>query len=135
MADTSLAKPSYDAPMYELMYIINPVLNEEQTKEIVQRVTAYLTDNGARVEQVDEMGSQRLAYPIEKKKNGHYVVVNFRMAPGANDGLVKIERALVINDDILRHLVLRFDAKMERHYEARRSGKELPKLAPPVQRA
>ena len=44
MADTSLAKPSYDAPMYELMYIINPVLNEEQTKEIVQRVRSAAID-------------------------------------------------------------------------------------------
>ena len=132
MAD---ANGSAKDPMYELMYIINPVLNEDQIKDIVQRVTAYLTDNGAAVEQVEEIGSQRLAYPIEKKKNGHYVVVNFRMATGANDGLVKIERALVINDDIMRHMVLRFDAKMERHYEAKRSGKELPKLAPPVQRA
>ena len=116
MADTpELAKPSYDAPMYELMYIINPVLNEEQTKEIVQRVTAYLTDNGAQVAQVQELGSQRLAYPIEKKRNGYYVVVNFTLATG--DILQKVERALIINDDVMRHMVLRYDAKMLRYYE------------------
>ncbi len=120
------------APLYELMYIINPVLNEDQTKDIVQRVTAYLTDHGAAVENVDETGSQRLAYPIEKKRNGYYVVVNFRLPVDKNDNLTRIERALIINDDIMRHMVLRFDAKMERHYEARRSGKDLPKIAPPV---
>lgn len=132
MADaTGAAK----APMYELMYIINPVLNEDQTKDIVQRVTAYLSDNGAEVETVEEKGSQRLAYPIEKKRNGYYVVVNFRLPTSANDGLTKIERALIINDDIMRHMVLRYDAKMERHYEAKKSGKDLPKIAPPVQQA
>lgn len=108
------------APMYELMYIINPVLNEEQTKDIVQRVTAYLSDNGAQVAEVNEMGSQRLAYPIEKKRNGYYVVVNFRLTNG--DALTKIDRALRINDDIMRHLVLRYDAKMERYYNQQKGG-------------
>lgn len=108
------------APMYELMYIINPVLNEEQTKDIVQRVTAYLSDNGAQVAEVNEMGSQRLAYPIEKKRNGYYVVVNFRLSNG--DALTKIDRALRINDDIMRHLVLRYDAKMERYYNQQKGG-------------
>lgn len=132
MADATGAKK---APMYELMYIINPVLNEDQTKDIVQRVTAYLSDNGAQVDAVEERGSQRLAYPLEKKRNGYYVTVNFRLPVTANDSLAKIERALIINDDIMRHMVLRYDAKMERHYEARRSGKELPKIAPPTQLA
>lgn len=137
MAEDATEAPASGSqdPLYELMYIINPVLNEDQTKDIVQRVTAYLSDNGARVENVDEQGSQRLAYPIEKKRNGYYVVVNFRLPVAVNGGLPKIERALIINDDIMRHLVLRYDAKMERHYQATRSGKELPKIAPPVQRA
>jgi small subunit ribosomal protein S6 len=108
------------APMYELMYIINPVLNEDQTKDIVQRVTAYLSDNGARVAEVEEKGSQRLAYPIEKKRNGYYVIVNFRL--GAGDALTKIDRALRINDDIMRHLILRYDAKMERYYNEQKGG-------------
>ena len=127
MAETNgaSAAPGADvAPMYELMYIINPVLNEEQTKEIVQRVTAYLSDNGAAVEQVVETGSQRLAYPIEKKRNGYYVVVNFRL--GTPDVLPKLDRALRINDDIMRHLLLRYDAKMQRHYDKVRSGVEMP---------
>ncbi len=137
MADANgSTDPGADAaPMYELMYIINPVLNEDQTKDIVQRVTQYLTENGAQVEHVEENGSQRLAYPIEKKRNGYYVVVNFRLPVSANGGLVKIERAMTINDDLMRHMVLRYDAKMERHYLARKRGDELPKIAPPVVQA
>ena len=117
MADTpgaATAPSTAKVPMYELMYIINPVLSEEQTKDIVQRVTAYLTDNGADVVQVNETGSQRLAYPIEKKRNGYYVIVNFRLTNPV--ALPKLERALRINDDVMRHIVLRYDAKMERHY-------------------
>ena len=108
------------APMYELMYIINPVLNEEQTKEIVQRVTAYLADSNAQIESTNEMGSQRLAYPIEKKRNGYYVVVNFRFE--SPDLLPKLERALQTNDDIMRHMVLRYDAKMLRYYDQQKTA-------------
>ena len=128
MADTPGAPAqTAPAPMYELMYIINPVLSEEQTKDIVQRVTAYLSDSGADVVQVNETGSQRLAYPIEKKRNGYYVIVNFRLSNPV--GLPKLERALRINDDVMRHLVLRYDAKMERHYTQQKAESASAKAA------
>ena len=106
-------------PMYELMYIINPVLNEEQTADIVKRVDAYLSENGATIDQTNVIGSQRLAYPIEKKRNGYYVQVNF-----SADGefIARLDRALRINDEIMRHLLLRYDAKMMRHYQAQKSA-------------
>ncbi len=109
---------------YELMYVINPVLSAEQTKEIVERVSEYFGSNGAEVTDTVEMGSQRLAYPIEKKRNGYYVNVFFNA-----DGpfIAKLDRALRINEDILRHLVLRYDAKMLRQYEkTRREGPVAP---------
>ena len=111
--------------MYELMYIINPVLNEEQTADIVKRVGAYLKENGATIDQEQVIGSQRLAYPIEKKRNGYYATVNFT-APG--EFIARLDRALRINDEIMRHLLLRYDAKMMRHYTARKSGAEMPSL-------
>lgn len=103
------------APMYELMYVINPVLNDEQTRDIVERVTKYIRENGGDVAEVNEMGSQRLAYPIQKKRNGYYVNLWFRHANG--DFIARFDRALRINDEIMRHLILRYDAKMERHYQ------------------
>ena len=106
-------------PLYELMYIINPVLNDGQTKDIAQRVTSFIRDQGGDIDNVTEIGSQRLAYPIEKKRNGYYVNLNFRHEDG---GFVEqLRRTLHINDDIMRHLVLRYDAKMERHYHQQRA--------------
>lgn len=111
--------------MYELMYIINPVLTDEQTKDIVQRVTAFMKEHEVGVVEINEIGSRRLAYPIEKKKNGYYVLVNFRTADGSF--IATFDRALRINDEIMRHLILRYDAKMLRHYEAQSgSSKEAP---------
>jgi len=109
---------------YELMYVINPVLSAEQTKEIVERVGEYLRTNGVEVTDTVEVGSQRLSYPIEKKRNGYYVNVFFS---GPGTFIAKLDRALRINEDILRHLVLRYDAKMIRQYEkTRREGPPAP---------
>ena len=105
--------------MYELMYIINPVLNDEQTRNIAARVLKFITENGGDVKEVVEMGSQRLAYPIQKKRNGFYVNVYFMHGDG--DFVAKFDRVLRINDEIMRHMVLRFDAKMERYYQAQKA--------------
>lgn len=108
-----------DRAMYELMYVVNTVLNDEQIKDIVDRVTAFIRENGGDIIEIDDRGSQRLAYPIEKKRNGHYVAAYFR-AEGAF--IARFERALRINDDILRHIILRYDAKMERHYDKQKAS-------------
>lgn len=101
--------------MYELTYIINSVISDDQVKDLVTRVTKFVEENDGEIVEVDEWGSQRLAFPIQKKRNGYYVDVYFK-APG---GIIpKLERALEIDDNILRYLTLRMDAKMIRHYEA-----------------
>ena len=104
--------------MYELTYIVNASLGDEPIKDMVARVTKYITENGGEVLDVDEWGNKRLAYPINKKRNGYYVNV-FYKAPGSM--LVKFERAMEINDNILRYLNLRMDAKMIRHYERQKA--------------
>ncbi|MDX1741398.1 MAG: 30S ribosomal protein S6 [Rhodothermales bacterium] len=102
---------------YEFTYIVNAVLSDEQIKDVVGRVSGLVTENGGEILEVDEWGSQRLAFPLSKKRNGYYVNMYFK-APG--DLVQKLERALEINDSILRYLTLRMDAKMLRHYEGRK---------------
>jgi small subunit ribosomal protein S6 len=101
---------------YELMYVVNTVLNDDQITDICDRVVAYIRDNDGEIVEEERWGSRRLAYPIEKKRNGHYALVWFRSGP---DLIARLDRALRINDDILRHMVLRYDAKMERHFAKR----------------
>jgi small subunit ribosomal protein S6 len=104
--------------MYELLYVVNTVLNDDQINDICDRVAGYIRDNDGEVIEEDRWGSRRLAYPIEKKRNGYYGIVYFRSGPQL---IARLDRALRINDDILRHLVLRYDAKMERHFEQRKT--------------
>ncbi|GAB5518776.1 MAG: 30S ribosomal protein S6 [Rhodothermales bacterium] len=106
--------------MYELTYIINAVLNDDQIKNVVTRVKEIIEKNGGEVVDTDEWGSRRLAYPIEKKRNGYYVNLYANLI---GPSIPRIERSMEIDDDILRYLTLRMDAKMIRHYERTRKAK------------
>ena len=104
--------------VYELTYIVNGVLGENQIKEVVNRINRYISEHGGNIVETDEWGTRRLSYPIRKKRNGYYVNLYFE-----SDGemIQRMERSLEIDDDILRYLTLRLDAKMLRHYEAQRA--------------
>ena len=110
---------------YEFTYIITPVLTEEQIKDTIKRVNKTVESNGGSIIEVDEWGSQRLAYQINKKRNGYYVNMYFD-APG--EIVTRLERAMEIDDNILRYLTLRMDKKMIQHYEQRK--KQAPPIAP-----
>ena len=109
-----------DKNQYELTYVISGVVKQNQVDDIVRKITQFVKDNDGEVWEVDEWGNQRLSYEIDKKRSGYYVNMYFR-APGSL--VPQLERQLKINDDVLRFLTLRMDAKMQRHYE-KQKGKE-----------
>ncbi len=111
-------------PTYELTYIVNAVLNEDQVKELSDRYQSYIEENGGKILHSEAWGSRRLAYPISKKRNGYYFNV-YLHAPGAL--IPRLERALEIEDDVLRYMTLRLDAKMIRSFEKRRTEAAQPK--------
>ena len=104
---------------YELTYIINAVLSEEQTKSAVARITRNIEEQGGEILEVDEWGTRRLAYPIRKKRNGYYVNLYFR---AAGEIIPRLERSLEIDADVLRYLTLKLDAKMLRHHELQKQA-------------
>ncbi len=90
---------------YETVFVINPELSEEATKELVEKFTKLIEANGT-IETVNEWGKRKLAYPIEDYTEGYYVVVNFTAAPAFP---AEISRIYNITDGILRSLVVRTD--------------------------
>ena len=102
---------------YELTYVISGVVQQNQVDDIVRKVNHFIESNGGDVLEVDEWGNQRLAYEIDRKRSGYYVNMYFQ-APGAL--IQRLERELEVNDDVLRYLTLRMDAKMQRHYRKRK---------------
>ena len=99
---------------YELTYIINPVLEEDQFGAVIEKVNKLITDNGGEIEEVDDWGLRKFAYEIDKKQSGYYVNMYFE-APA--ETINKVERTMRIDDEIMRYLTLKYDAKMLRHRE------------------
>lgn len=90
---------------YEIVYIFDSSLGEEQVTEKLDRYHALIAggDSGGEIQAVDHWGRRQLAYPIRKKEAGYYVVVQFRTAP---ERLPELERVLKLDDDLLRYLIV-----------------------------
>lgn len=90
---------------YEIVYIFDSKLDESQINEKLDRFHSQLTAGDAKAEitAVDHWGRRELAYPIEKRTNGYYVVEQF-----AADGvaLPELERLLKLDEDVLRYLIV-----------------------------
>lgn len=99
---------------YEFTYIVNPVLEEDQYKAAVEKVNQLFTENGGEIDEVDEWGLRKFAYPIDKKNSGYYVNM-YVTAPA--QAIAVVERNLRIDDNYMRYLTLKYDAKMLRHRE------------------
>lgn len=91
---------------YETVFIVNPELNEEAAKGMLEKFSAIITDNGGAIEKVDEWGKKKLAYLIEDYSEGYYYVVNFT-APAAVPA--ELDRVFNITDGILRSIVVKLD--------------------------
>lgn len=91
-----------------MMYIIDAALEDAPRKELIEKVSAQIAANGGTVEKVDEWGKRRLAYAINYKTEGYYVLVNFS---AESEVPQEIERLLQINEQVLRYLVIRLEEK------------------------
>ena len=96
---------------YELIYIIDTALDEEARKALITRVSETISQNGGEIEVVEEWGKRRLAYEINDKPDGHYVLLRYTANPEVPK---EIERILEISDDILRYLTTRIEVKTSR---------------------
>ena len=88
---------------YELLYIIDNDLAEEAKEALIAKLNGVVTDNGGSVEKVDKWGTKKLAYPINYKTEGYYVLVNFT-APAALPS--ELERVMRITDGVVRFMVI-----------------------------
>ncbi|MBE5802570.1 MAG: 30S ribosomal protein S6 [Clostridiales bacterium] len=95
---------------YELTYIIDTAVEENARKELIEKFSELIKQNGGEIEKVDESfwGKRRLAYPINDKPEGYYVLVTMK-AP--SDLPREIERNLEINENILRYLIIKLEEK------------------------
>ncbi len=105
---------------YETVFILTPVLSDDQMKEEVQKFQKVLTDNGAELVNTEEWGLRKLAYPIQKKSTGFYTLIEFNADPSV---ISKLETAYRRDERVIRFLTFRLDKYAAEYAEKRRSLK------------
>jgi small subunit ribosomal protein S6 len=92
---------------YEVMFIIDPTLEDAAKEATVETVKNIIAAEGE-VANVDVWGMRKLAYPIQKKNEGYYAVIEFKAQPTLPK---ELDRRLKISDNVMRHLIVNKDEK------------------------
>ncbi len=94
---------------YEVMYVIDAALEDSARIELIDRFSELVKKNGGEIDRVDEWGKRRLAYAINYKTEGYYVLMYIK-AP--SELPKELERNFQINDKILRSLIIRYEGEV-----------------------
>lgn len=89
---------------YEIMAILDPEAEEQTVAGVVDRITKILSDREGEVSNVDRWGRRKLAYEINRKSEGNYVLVVFKSEPEA---LAELDRVLNLADEVIRFKIIR----------------------------
>ena len=103
---------------YETVFILTPVLSDEQMKETVAKFKKLLTDNGAEILNKEAWGLKKLAYNIEKKTSGFYSLVEFKAEPTV---IAKLETAYRRDEKVIRYMTVKLDKYAAAYAEKRRA--------------
>lgn len=87
---------------YELMCIVQPDLDETAFNGVLDKVKGWITDSGGSIEKAEVWGRRRMAYTINKHREGQYVLLNVSMPPAAT---FELERNLRYQESIMRHML------------------------------
>ncbi|MBQ0048859.1 MAG: 30S ribosomal protein S6 [Bacteroidales bacterium] len=103
---------------YETVFILTPVLSDEQMKEAVEKFKGILTNNGAEIINEELWGMKKLAYPIQKKSTGFYVLVEFKAEP-------TVIKTLEVNyrrdERVIRYITIKNEKYAAQYAEKRRN--------------
>ena len=97
--------------IYEELFIVKPDAPDEEVDALVEQLRTHLTNLGATVDKVDKWGKRRLAYKVDKYREGSYVLFQFTSGPEA---VKELERRLRVSDVVLKFLTVRIDQTLKR---------------------
>lgn len=89
---------------YELVFIIQPDLEDEERVVLVEKVQEWVASAGGQIAKMDNWGHRKLAYPIRKFTEGFYILMNLQMPP---EGVRELERRFQISEQVLRYLTVK----------------------------
>jgi len=106
---------------YELGFILNPEVSEEQTRAILERIEQIVRNHDGQVVKVNQWGRRRLAYPIQHHRDGYYIFIDMILTP---ETVFELDRTLKVSEEVLRHLVKKRDPKAVQKEREEREERE-----------
>lgn len=101
---------------YELIFIVRPDVPEEELGKLITQMEGVVTGQGGKIEKVEKMGKRRLAYRVERQREGLYVLF---VIEGSGETVKEFERRLKVNDAVIKYLSVRVDVEMKRAEKAK----------------
>lgn len=96
--------------IYETMYILRPDLGDEQVEQAITKYQTLLREQGAQNLEIQHRGKRRLAYEIQKQRDGIYIQMNYQ-APGS--AVAVLERAMRLSEEVIRYLTIKQEVTVE----------------------
>lgn len=106
---------------YELAFILSPEVNEEETRAILERVEQIVATYGGQIVKVNQWGRRRLAYPIQRHRDGQYIFIDMILTP---ETVAELERMLKVSEIVLRYMVRKRDPKAVQKEREERAERE-----------
>jgi small subunit ribosomal protein S6 len=122
---------------YEIMFILNPNTSEEEADKINGQIEGVVTAGGGKVEKIEKMGKRRLAYEVDKQREGFYML----FVISANGDIIKeCERRLRVIDAVIKYITVRTDEEVRRFekirsYRQRRAARRGSSAGAPPQQS
>jgi small subunit ribosomal protein S6 len=124
-----------DERTYDLIFICRPATPEEEITKIVTTLEHSAGEHGGKIEKTERWGTRRLAYRVAKHREGFFVYMVIKGAPG--DLIKELERRLKVNDTVIKYQTIRLDEELKRQqklskHRERRASRRPRKQAPGV---
>ncbi|MBI5083518.1 MAG: 30S ribosomal protein S6 [Acidobacteria bacterium] len=117
--------------IYEELFIVRPDAPEEEIDGFIEQVKNVITSGGGTVDKVDKWGVRKLAYRVEKRSEGFYVLVQFTAGP---DVVKEVERRMRVTDMVIKFISVRIDEKLKKLEKRTKQREKRAKRRPPVER-
>ena len=115
---------------YELGFILNPEVSEEQSNSILERFQQIVTNHDGQVVRINQWGRRRLAYPIAHQRDGFYVFFDMILTP---ETVSELDRNLKVTEEVLRHIIIRRDPKAAQKEREEREARAAAQAAAAAQ--
>jgi len=121
--------------IYEELFILRPDTPEEETDQLIEQLSALITKHGGTVDKTDKWGIRKLAYRVQKRNEGFYVLLQFSAQPEA---VKELERRMRVSDLVMKFITVRIDEKLKKidkrkkSREKRAARRPAPQVAMPA---